>query len=47
MANSTFFYSRSKSLIHILINKIFKKIFSFVSINGNYIDNNNIDLEKN
>lgn len=28
------------------MNKIFKKIFSFISINWNYINNNNIDLEK-
>ena len=45
MANSTFFSPRSRIIIDNLMKKIFKKIFKMISLNGNFIDNNNINLE--
>ena len=45
MANSTFFSPRSRVIIDNLMKKIFRKIFKMISLNGNFIDNNNINLE--
>ena len=45
MANSTFFSPRSRLIIDNLMKKIFQKIFQMISLNGNFIDNFNINLE--
>lgn len=46
MANSTFFSPRSREIIQSLLKKIFNKIFTIISPNGEFIDKNNIMLEE-
>ena len=46
MANSTYFSPRSREIINSLLKKIFSRIFTIISPNGDFIDKNNIELDK-
>lgn len=46
MANSSFFSPRSREIVNSLLRKIFNKIFTIISPNGEFIDKNNIILEE-